>query len=205
MPVQPPFDFRAAIADGGLDRLQDGPAHGKRLLATQALDGDGAAALALANALLASEHGQSTVADAEEAAAAALRATPPVPARTGMAESARALAALAAGRLEDAQAAAGRARAAAPELPEARFASGRVSMHAGAVTEARATWRRRPRRAPRLTAARLDLAALLHRCGRAQAAISPLEELLAADKELLRGRLLLAEARRAAVVRRAGR
>ena len=202
-PAPPPVDFKTAIAGGTLDGLQDARAKGKRLLATQALDPDGAAALALVNALLASEHGQSTVSDAEEAAAVAL-AGKPVLARTGLAESARALAALAAGRLQQAKEAVGRARTAAPDLAEARFASGRVNVHLGALDEARADLEAATKAAPKLTMARLDLAALRVDTGEAKAAIPELEALLAADKDLLRARLLLAEARRAAMMPPAG-
>jgi tetratricopeptide (TPR) repeat protein len=198
-PAPPPVDFKAAIAAGTLDGLQDARAKGRRLLATQALDPDGAAELALVNALLASEHGQSTVADAEEAAATALAAKP-VLARTGLTESARALAALAAGRLAQAKEAVGRARTAAPDLAETRFAAGRVNVHLGAVDEARADLEAATRAAPKLIAARLDLAALRIDAGEPKAAIADLEALLAADKELLRARLLLAEARRAALM-----
>ena len=198
-PEPPPVDFKASIAAGTLDGLQDVRAKGKRLLATQSLDPDGAAALALVNALLASEHGQGTVADAEEAAVAAL-AGKPVLARTAVAESARARAALAAGRLAQAKEAVARARTAAPDLAEARFAAGRVNAHLGAVEQASADLEAAIKAAPRLTAARLDLAALRIDAGDPRAAIAELEPLVAADKELLRARLLLAEARRAALV-----
>jgi tetratricopeptide (TPR) repeat protein len=199
-PPAPAFDVRAAIAAGTLERLQEARAHGKQRQAAGTLDADGSAALALTNALLASDHGQSTVADTEEAAAAALGARPPLPARTGMAEGARALAALAAGKIDEARAAATRARTAAPELPEALFASGRVQMFVGATSEARADLEAAVKGAPKLTAARLDLAALKIDVANAPAAIKDLEALLAADQELLRARLLLAEARRAAVL-----
>jgi tetratricopeptide (TPR) repeat protein len=198
-PAPEPVDFAAAIAGGSLDGLQEARAKGKRLLATQALDPDGAAALALVNALLASEHGQSTVADAEEAAAAALTGKPS-PSRAALAESARSLAALAAGRLPQAREAVGRARAAAPQLADVRFAAGRVNVHLGAVDEARADLEAATRAAPRLVLARLDLAALRIDAGEAKQALADLEALLAQDKDLLRARLLLAEARRAALL-----
>jgi tetratricopeptide (TPR) repeat protein len=201
-----PLDFLPAIDDGGLERLQEARARGKQIPPGRAADADALAQLAMVNALLASEHGQPTVADATEVAEAAEKLVPPTPARRALLEGARALVALAGGRLPEAQAAGQRAVEAgvAPLEAEAsrlaHLARGRVKHLRGEVEAAAEDLEIAARGGagrPRLALAVLARAALTLDTGEAAVATTLLEELTAARKDLLSGRLLLAEARRA--------
>jgi tetratricopeptide (TPR) repeat protein len=207
-PEAPPvrLDFLPAIEDGGLERLQEARAQGKRIPPGPAGDADALAQLSMVNALLASEHGQPSAADADEAASASEKAEPPTTARRALLEGARALTALATGRLSEAQATGQRAVEAgvAPLEAEAsrlaHLARGRVKHLRGEVEGAAEDLEVATRGAagrPRLALAVLARAALTLDIGEPAVATPLLEELTAARKDLLIGRLLLAEARRA--------
>ena len=171
----------------GLEAGLDGPT-----------DGDLAATVALASALLAADWGQPVASEALRAADLAQRAQPPLPSRTATVEAARAIAAAANGRLGDARAAAERGLAASSSAPEVRFAAGRVKFLGGELGAARVDLERALDSAPTFVAAALDHAAVLIDAGEAAASAAELEKQLTARPDDLRARLLLSQAWRAA-------
>ena len=208
VPAAPAFDVTGAITDGGLERLQAARAHGKQVPAASG-NADGLAQLALVNALLASEHAQSTAADADELAQASEKVGPPPNPRRAQLEAARTLAALASGRLDDARAAAERATAADATSTYAWFASGRVKHLEGDLEAAARALDKAAEPvgsggpAPgtagsRLTLAVLERAVVALDAGDVGTAAPALDELLGTSKDLLRARLLRAEAGRSA-------
>jgi tetratricopeptide (TPR) repeat protein len=200
-PPSPPMvaavDMTAAIAAGSLEGLATVRALGKQLLEKPGSDPDQLAAAGFAAALLVGDYGVPGTADALELASAAAKAAPPHPARTALIEASRALVAIAAGHLGEAQAAAGRALAAQPDGAEALLAAGRVMLRQGKVTEAREALAKAASRVPVIASVALDRAAAAIDAADADAAATELGGLLARQDDL-RAHLILAEAERLA-------
>ena len=196
-PMVAAVDMTAAIAAGSLEGLSTVRALGKQLLEKPGSDPDQLAAAAFAAALLAGDYGVPGTSDALEMAGAAARAVPPRPARTALFEASRALVAVSAGHLGEAQAAAARAVAAAPDSAEGLLAVGRVMLRQGKIAEARAALAKATSRVPVIASAALDRAAAAIDAGDPDAAATELGGLLARQDDL-RAHLLLAEAERLA-------
>jgi tetratricopeptide (TPR) repeat protein len=190
--------LRLDILDSGFESLQKVRAVGKERGRSGPLDGDLAATVAFADALLASDWGLAIAGEALQAADTAERARPPSAPRTALIEAARAITAAAHGRLGDARAAAERALQAGSGGYEARFAGGRVKFLAGELGAARVDLERALDSAPSFGAAALDHAAVLIDAGEAAASAAELEKYLLARRSDPRPRLLLAEAGRSA-------
>jgi tetratricopeptide (TPR) repeat protein len=196
-PMVAAVDMTAAIAAGNLEGLATVRALGKQLLEKSGSDPDQLAAASFASSLMASDYGVPGTSDALEMAAMAARATPARPARTALIEASRALVAVTAGHLGEAQSAVTRALAAAPASAEASLASGRVLLRQGKIVEARAALTKATSRVPVIASAALDRAAAAIDAGDADAAATELGGLLARQDDL-RAHLLLAEAERLA-------
>jgi tetratricopeptide (TPR) repeat protein len=200
-PDSPAAELRAALADGTQARLEIARVAGKRLLQTRPVNGDVAAAVAMVNALLALDYGLPTAPDIEEAAEAAASAHPPSLSRTGILEGARALAALAAGKLNQAREHAAKAIAASPESIEARLASARVRLRSGELESARGDLQAALASDPHFASAVIDWAELCIDLGDPMTAVSSLRSFLEGHKAHLPAHLMLAEAEQAAGAR----
>jgi tetratricopeptide (TPR) repeat protein len=197
-PVQPGRELLGGeVSIGSLSTLMRARDQGRQLLARQPADADGRAALAFTDALLTRDYGLPFRQEAEETLAQ-LGATPSgPPARLAVVQSARALLALGAGDLPEAQRRAEQAIALAPDGKAALLASARVRIQAGDLPAAREQLERLLARAPDFAPAVLDWAAVWIDLGDPSAAAQSLRAQLERTPQHTRARLLLAEAQRA--------